>query len=76
MSIIPIITSKQLLTILLKVGFKILRQRGSHIRLQHPMTKMSTTIPMHAGDLSRKMITKILKQAGLSVNEFIKFFRK
>lgn len=75
MSIIPIITVKQLLSVLLKAGFKMIRQKGSHIRLIHPITGRATTLAMHAGDLSRRMIMKILKQAGISAKDFLKFLK-
>ena len=71
MSIIPILTPARLLTILLRAGFKVIRQKGSHIRLSHPMSGRTTTIAMHAKDLSRDMIIKIMKQAGLSVKDFL-----
>ena len=35
MSILPMLKSSQVVKALLKVGFKIIRQSGSHIRLQH-----------------------------------------
>jgi len=76
MSIIPIITAKQLLSVLLKTGFQIARQKGSHIRLENIITKKSTTVPLHTGDLSRKMISQILKQAGVSVSDFLKILGK
>lgn len=76
MSIVPSLTPRELLAILLRAGFKILRQKGSHIRVEHPMTKRSTTIAMHAREISGKMVSKILKQAGISTSEFLKFLRK
>ncbi len=76
MSIIPSLPPRQLLLLLLRAGFKILRQKGSHIRIEHPVTKKSTTIVMHPGELSGKIISKILKQAGLAVSEFLKLLGK
>lgn len=76
MSIIPILTPKELLAILLKAGFCVVRQKGSHIWVTHPVTKRSTTIAMHAKDFSRKMISKILKQAGVSLEEFLRILGK
>ncbi len=76
MSIIPILSSRQLLSALLKAGLKIIRQNGSHIRLYNPVTKRKTTLSMHAGDLSRKMITGIIKQIGLSIKEFLDILGK
>ena len=76
MSIFPILTPKQLLAILLKAGFRIIRQKGSHIWIRHSITHRGTTIAMHAKDLSRRMISEILKQAGISVQEFLRLLRR
>lgn len=76
MSVIPILTPKKLLIVLLKAGFRIVRQKGSHILLTNPITQKSTTIAMHTKDFSRKMIATILKQAGISIQEFLRLLRK
>ena len=76
MSIIPALTPKQMLNILLKAGFKILRQKGSHIRLEHPITKRATSIPFHVKELSRGLIYEIRKQTGLSLKEFLRLLGK
>ncbi len=51
----PIVSAKEMVTVLLKAGFKIIRQKGSHIRFHHPLTDKSTTVAMHAGDLTREL---------------------
>lgn len=61
-----------MISILLRVGFKILRQEGSHVRLRNLITRKVTTVPIHSGDLTRKLITKILKQSGLSVKDILR----
>ena len=76
MSIIPILTPSELLSVLLKAGFKIIRQKGNHVRVMHPATGKSTTIAMHAKDFSRPMTHKILDQAGISVKDFLKLLGK
>lgn len=76
MSIVPIISARKLLLILLRAGFQILRQKGSHIRLMHPITKRSTTVPLHVDDLSRGLLLTILNQAGLSIKVFLKLLGK
>ena len=76
MSIIPILTPSELLSVLLKAGFKIIRQKGSHVRVIHSTTGKSTTIAMHAKDFSRGMTLKILHQAGISTKEFLKLLGK
>lgn len=76
MSLIPIIGVRIMLQILLRAGFKIVRQVGSHLRLTHPITKRSVTLAMHAGDLTRMTISAILKQTGISVAQFLKLLGK
>ena len=76
MSIVPILTPKKLLAILLKAGFYIVRQKGSHIWITHPVTKRGTTIAMHTKDFSRKMFATILKQAGISIKDFLNMLKK
>jgi predicted RNA binding protein YcfA (HicA-like mRNA interferase family) len=76
MSIIPIITAKEMVSVLLKAGFKIIRQEGSHIRFHHSVKKKSTTVALHIGDITRKVLKKILTQADISVDEFLKLLGK
>ena len=75
MSIIPIIKPAEMLRVLLKAGFVIIRTRGSHMLMRHPATKRTTTIFMHPGDLFRRTIANTLKQAGLSVREFLRLLK-
>jgi len=43
------IRAKELISILEKEGFQLIRQKGSHLRLEHSDGK-KTTIPVHAGE--------------------------
>ena len=72
MSILPILAAREVLRRLLRAGFRIVGQRGSHVKLFNPVTGKSTEIPMHPGDLGRSLITKILKQAGVSIKMFLR----
>lgn len=76
MSIVPIISAREMVTVLLKAGFIIIRQRGSHIRFNHSLTNKSTTVAMHAGDLTRKVIKQILSQSGISNKGFVGLLKK
>ena len=70
MSIFPILKSGELIKALLKAGFKVLRQSGSHIRLRHfqDFTRQ-TTVPIHKADIPRWLLREILRQAKISVKE-------
>lgn len=67
----------EIIRVLLKAGFKVVRSKGSHIRLQHlsdPTRK--TTVAIHSKDISRGVLASILKQAKLSTEEFLRLLRK
>ncbi len=72
MSIVPMLAAREVLRRLLRAGFRIVSSRGSHIKLYNSITGKRTEVPMHPGDLGRKLISKILKQAGISINKFLK----
>ena len=72
MSIIPILKAKDLLRLLLKLGFKIISQKGSYVKLQHFLDKTRQVIlPVHSGDLKRGTLLSILKQAKIPIREFL-----
>ena len=53
-----------------KAGFARIRQSGSHFVLKHPDGR-GTTVAMHTGrDVGRGLLAKILKDAGLTPEEF------
>ena len=53
-----------------KIGYEEVRQRGSHIRLAHP-AKPSVSVPNHK-EVGRGLLRKILRDAELSVEDFMK----
>ncbi|MBA7671748.1 hypothetical protein ES703_79911 [subsurface metagenome] len=58
--------------ILEKLGFKRIRQSGSHAVFYHPDGRW-TTVPIHKGkDVAKGTLHKILKDVGLSYQEFKK----
>jgi predicted RNA binding protein YcfA (HicA-like mRNA interferase family) len=53
-------------------GFEFYRQAaGSHEIWRNPSTKRYTTIPNHPGDMPEGTLRAILKQAGVSPEEFL-----
>lgn len=53
-------------------GFEFDRQAaGSHEIWYNPETSLYTTIPNHPGDMPEGTLRAILKQAGVSVEEFL-----
>ncbi|WP_315987736.1 type II toxin-antitoxin system HicA family toxin [Listeria booriae] len=58
-------TPKQMIKLLRQNGFKKVTQRGSHLKMYHPVTERTVIIPMHNQDLGKGLEQCILKQAGL-----------
>jgi len=63
-------TAREVVRFLKRKGFIEKRQKGSHLLLQHPQTGYRTSVPMHPGDLPTGLFLKILKDAGLTLEEF------
>jgi predicted RNA binding protein YcfA (HicA-like mRNA interferase family) len=56
--------------VLLKLGFTVARQRGSHVFFRHPDGR-TTTVPNHPGrDLARPITREIIREMELTVEEF------
>ena len=73
MTKIPALTSREVIRGLKNAGFEFDRQaKGSHEIWYNPANKRSTTIPNHPGvEVPKGTIKAILKQAGLSLDEFL-----
>jgi len=55
-----------------KLGFEFYRQAaGSHEIWYNKTTHLYTTIPNHSGDMPEGTLRAILKQANISVEEFL-----
>ena len=64
-------SARETLARLLRAGFTEVRQSGSHKVLRHPDGRQ-TYVAMHPGDIPSGTLRNILKQAGLSEEEFKK----
>lgn len=65
----------KVLKILVRIGFKVVRQRGSHVILRHPEGRL-TVVPVHRSeDIGRGLLLKIIKDAGLTREEFLKLLK-
>jgi predicted RNA binding protein YcfA (HicA-like mRNA interferase family) len=71
MTIVPSLSYAEITRALQRDGWVVVRQRGSHIRLQkHTATEtLKITVPAHS-PVKRSTLSHILKQAGLSVEAF------
>ena len=68
MSKLTIISSKDMAKILESLGFKEIRQKGSHKSYKHADGR-TTVVPFHGEDLGRGLIRKILKELSNTTNE-------
>lgn len=72
MSITPVIKGARLVAVLLKMGFKVIRQKGSHAQLMHPNAPGRVlTIPISNKTLRKGTLIAVLKQAGISLQQFL-----
>jgi predicted RNA binding protein YcfA (HicA-like mRNA interferase family) len=68
---LPRITSRKLLQVLLRAGFYIHHQTGSHANLRHgTKTHLHVVVPRHSGDLAPKTLKAIIVQAEMTPAEF------
>ena len=74
MSKLPLLSAKEVIKILQKMGFQKIRQEGSHVFLRHPDGR-TTVIPNHPiEDVDRGVLNKILKKdLGIEREEFMKY---
>jgi len=68
---LPVISARDALKVLRKLGFRVLRQTGSHIHLWSDQRQALATVPNHA-ELAKGTLISIFKQAKVSREEFLK----
>ncbi len=68
---LPVLKPKEIITILGRLGFNEIRQKGSHKQFRH-LDGRGTTVPFHAGrDISPMLLKQIIKDIGLTIEEFL-----
>ena len=72
MSKLPVVSGQKVVKALRKIGYEFDHQTGSHIILrQRVPPHRRLTIPKHK-EIAKGTLRAIIKQAGLTVNEFVK----
>lgn len=74
MSQLPILSGRKLIKILAVFGYAVVRQRGSDMRLS-AAGKKSVTVPNYK-IIDRSLPVKILRDAELSPDNFVKLIQK
>ncbi len=67
---LPNCTGKEAVRALKRLGYEVIRQNGSHVRLKCP-GRTPLTVPIHHGkDLAPGTLREIISKSGFSVDEF------
>jgi len=74
---LPVIRGKDLITFLEKLGFVIIRQKGSHVRMKSDDGRY-TTIHVHTGeDIPKGLLRKIIREdLAMTLEEFSEAYGK
>ena len=67
--ILPRLTAKEIIIVLVKIGFNLVRQSGSH-KIYKNFKGLRVTIPFHSGKiLHLKVLKSILRDADLTIEK-------
>ena len=70
------VPARRVIRFLQALGFEQLRQRGSHCFFKHPDGR-TAVVPVHRGeDLGRGLLRSILRDADVSVAEFVDWLER
>jgi len=70
LSRLPVISGREMLRVLTKIGFAIVGRKGSHVRLKRRRDKevLIVIVPMHH-ELAKGTLRSILRQANLTAED-------
>jgi predicted RNA binding protein YcfA (HicA-like mRNA interferase family) len=71
---LPMLTGRDVVRALEKAGFSVVRIKGSHHFMRHAIDPTrQTVVPAHGSeDLGRPLLRKIIKDVGMTADEFAK----
>jgi predicted RNA binding protein YcfA (HicA-like mRNA interferase family) len=74
---LPVVSGRQVIRILERIGYQIVRQKGSHIRLrdENDPEHLPITVPDHR-TLKPGLLRQILRDANLTVDEFVDLLKR
>jgi predicted RNA binding protein YcfA (HicA-like mRNA interferase family) len=74
---LPVIKGKDLVTFLESLGFTVIRQRGSHVRMKSDDGRY-TSVPVHSGEeIPKGLLRKIIREdLEMELEEFIEAYEK
>lgn len=69
------VAAKKVIKALESLGFAQVRQKGSHVFMQHPDGR-TTVVPVHGGqDIGKGLVRKLLQDAKISRDEWLELLR-
>ncbi len=68
---LPVVRPADVIRALERAGWEVQRQRGSHVSLKKQGVPFVVTVPLHRRDIPRGTLAAIVKDAGLTVDEFL-----
>jgi len=70
LSKLPVISGREMVKVLAKMGFTIVGRKGSHVRMkrQHGKEVLIVIVPMHR-ELAKGTLRSVLRQANLTVED-------
>jgi predicted RNA binding protein YcfA (HicA-like mRNA interferase family) len=71
---LPVVSGLQLIKAFGKIGYYVRDQQGSHVHLRHPI-RQALTVPAHK-EIARGTLRAIVRQAGLSLDEFLELLKR
>ena len=70
---LPILSGKEIIKALAKVGFVPVRQKGSHVFLRH-VDGRRTVVPLHE-EVNKSTLMDIIEQTKLTRQDFLKLIK-
>ena len=72
MSKLPSVSAKEAIKVFEKLDYKIVRQKGSHIRMHHKTdhNKQPLTVPNHK-IIGKGLLRKLIRDSELTIEKFI-----
>jgi len=70
---LPVLSGPELIRLLKKSGYQVVRHKGSHVSLRKD--KHKAVIPLH-DELAKGTLLGILKQCGLTKDDIVEMVRK
>ena len=69
----PLISGARAIKALKRAGYRVIGQRGSHVKLYRDADESTLIVPLH-DELSRWTLKGILADAGVSIEAFLRLF--